>query len=131
MAGRGRGGSRRSKACINGSPGCNGNRCLQCGNDRRQRERDDRLEALESATNRPAGELDAGIGAVDGYPALYEQGGQNGDPSRIDVYFGPHGPLGDPHGHMASNNGGVGADYVREPDGEVRSDSRGGRRRRH
>jgi len=89
-------------------------------------ERADHAEraTYESVTNRPAGELDAGIGEVDGYPALYEQGGVNGDPNRIDVYHGPQGPLGGRHGHIVSNNGGDGADYVREPDGEVRTDSR-------
>lgn len=83
-----------------------------------------REETYHSVTNRPTGELDAGIGTVDGNPALYEQGGWNGNSNRVDVYSGPHGPFGDPHGHITSNNGGDGADYVREPNGEVRTDSR-------
>jgi|GEM_PF-5723051 len=93
---------------------------------REEAERAERLETLRSVTDRPTGELDAGLGTVDGHPALYEQGGVHGDPDRVDVYYGPQGPLGNPHGHLASNNGGASADYVREADGEVRSDSRRG-----
>lgn len=87
------------------------------------RQEEQRRAAYDSATNRPSGELVAGIGMYEGQPALYETGGwdgeREGNPDRIDVYRGPNGPLADPHSHRASNDGGRTVDYSRDADGTV------------
>jgi hypothetical protein len=112
--GRGRSGGRSARPCRNGSYGCNGNRCLRCGDERRA----DRAER--------AGWQDGG--AVDGEPAKVRQEG-----GRVEALWGGEGsPDGEGHGHIVSNGDGVAA-YVRYP-GEERDnptfDDPGNTRRR-
>ncbi|HSE60747.1 MAG TPA: hypothetical protein VLA88_00460 [Candidatus Saccharimonadales bacterium] len=83
---------------------------------------DERLSDYREATSRPAGELDAQSGWVDGQPVLYEQGGHDsqyglGDPRREDFYHGLNGPLRPRHGHAVYRDGQL--EYYRGDDGQI------------
>lgn len=48
-------------------------------------------------------------GSFEGHPALIEQTG-----GKVDIYYGPNGPLGPGHGHVVTNPDG-GVQYWRQP----------------
>jgi hypothetical protein len=80
--GRGRSGGRSARPCRNGSYGCNGNRCLRCGDEQRAARRE---ESTQPSRWTPAGSRNPDVGVIEGtdHVVSFKTGGRTGDQTLI------------------------------------------------